>query len=377
MLVVGALGLNGMTTTCAIAQQSPAELELHVTRTLDQLQGEFTTDSPIANAEFAVEEKVPPACPAMPTGEFASHPSCDCDPTDADGPFCCPACPAARAQLDNHVVTADGNPSQQGFVRNEHFNAPEFQMCDELAETMASCLADANIPQDTRRQILQTSMKLLVRNAQLESQARVAQIQLEHERELAVVRGNMLQLQAQMASTGEIKTWIGPLYSNQNQTQQQMNNLMTNLQLVNRTLRLLEKEKEAAERMQANQPLPSGFAVPQPVRQQRPERWSQLPSHSQPETIRRSNPNDQTTQRREQPFLSSSRTSQVAPPRLTDEAVRRQQLESHMRQLQAELDRSQPNQPVQRVGWEQPVAPVRQPLPGANQLRPMMPNSNR
>ena len=259
--------------------------------------------------------------------------------------------------------------TNHGFIQNEHFVSPSFRYCDELAETMAECLADSNISQESRRRILGTTMKLLVRNAELESQTQVAQLQLKHERELAALKGDLMHVQAQLSSVGEIKNWMGPLYTNQNQTQQQMNNLMTNLQLVNRTLRLLEKEKESVNRMQANQPLPAKLITPQPPSQptySQPDRWSQLPSHAQPP--RQPDAKDDVTRtspsRNGGTYLSSS-TSRVAPPRLTDEAVRRQQLESHMRQLQAELDRTNA-QLIQPAAWEQPIQKEH-----VNQLRPL------
>ncbi len=273
------------------------------------------------------------------------------------------------------IVSISDGP-KPGFIQNQHLESSAYRHCDDLADTMSDCLADSNMSPDSRRRILETTMKLLVRNAELESQVQVARLQLEHERELSSMRGEVAHLRAQISAVGEIKTWMGPLYTNQNQSQQQMNNLMTNLQLVNRTLRMLEKEKDDSSRMQANQPLPAQLIVPQtqPLRSQRPERWSQLPSHArpqpqlQPQLRPRTERDDHTTQNnadnRGDTYLSRS-TSQVAPPRLTDEAVRRQQLKSHLRQLQAELDRTN-SQAIQPAGWEQPI-----PQQYPNQLRPL------
>lgn len=279
-----------------------------------------------------------------------------------------------------------------GFIQNKHFESPAYGLCDELAATMSECLADSSMSEESRRRILETTMKLLVRNAELEAHAEMSRLQLQHERELSAMKGDLMHLQAQITAVGEIKTWMGPLYTNQNQTQQQMNNLMTNLQLVNRTLRLLEKEKDVSKRMQANRPLPSQF-VPSTQPQQpqpnfRPERWSQLPSHIQPQPqtqprfqsqpqpqVRPSTErDDRTTGNPLSPksdTVLSSITSQVAPPRLTDEAIRRQQLENHMRQLQVELDRSRASS-VQPAGWEQAV-----PQSYPNQLRPQPANQLR
>lgn len=292
----------------------------------------------------------------------------DCDkPGCEDCKEACPGCSAAKDTLTRlpRLVAlsprthSESQPQNRGFVQNMHVLPPSYKVCSELAQTMANCLADSNIDPESRRQILESSMKLLVRNAELEAQAEVARMKLEHEREMSVMRGNLLQLQSQMAATGEIKSWMGPIYTNQNQTQQQMSNLMTNLQLINRTLRLLEKEKESSYRMQANQPLPARL-VPQ-TQQPRPERWSQLPSHSQsPRT-----PVDDHTTGNQQPRSSGSATwpsttRMSPPPRLTDAEVRREQLNSHLRQLQVELNRTQ-SQSIQPVGWNQ-VVPVDNPL---------------
>lgn len=264
----------------------------------------------------------------------------------------------------NHIVAGNQAVAGNQVIKNQFVDSTSQQMCDDLAETMAECLSDSQIPMDSRRRIIASTMKLLVRNAELEAQAEVARLQLKHEREMALTRENLIQLQARMSAAGEVKTWMGPLYTNLNQTQQSMNNVMTNLQLVNRTLRLLENEKNAAKRRQANQPLPAQL-VPQTQPAAQPDRWSQLPNHVQPprQEERDNHTTQQLNENRDQTFMSRT-TSQPAPPRLSDQEVQRQQLESRMRHLQAELDRLDA-QNIRTVGWESETKEH------PNQLRPM------
>lgn len=313
----------------------------------------------------------------------------------------CPACPAKWAEVQDSLPTAekpcplvaqgfavgtpmpdDGRPRlTAGFIQNEHATLPSYRLCSELADTLSESLADPNIPSESRRRILESTLKLLVRNAELESQAEVAILKLKHERELAVVREQQAMLQSQIAQTSGLKQWMAPLYANQNQTQQQMQNVMTNLQLVDRTLRLLEKEKSGVQlplvnqpnrynqppaRMtqpaQANQPLPALPATRRALElTPRPERWSQLPTHSQP-PVRRAL--DKSTHQRspDQDSFFSDTHSQLAPKRLSDNEVRRQQLTSQLKQLQKELSELPSDSPIRSVGWDQPIQ--------SNQLKP-------
>ena len=357
------------------AQVSAQELDAKVAHTLESLQTEIQqVDEGIATAAWTTAEQ-----PQRWSSGMVSVDREECCPEQGE---CCPACcegasgcdgcdgicPARQVRDANRTFDVrELPPASNGFIQNHYAESASQQLCEDLAETMAECLSDSQIPAESRRRILATSMKLLVRNAELESQAEVARLQLEHERELAATRENLVQLQARMSAVGEVKSWMGPLYTNLNQTQQSMSNVMTNLQLVNRTLRLLENEKNVAKRKQANQPLPAQM-VPQAQPGPRPERWSQLPKHSQPP--RKTETQDHTTQQvprdRNETFLS--RSSQVAPPRLSDQEVQRQQLESRMRQLQAELDRLN-SQDIRTVGWESETIQE-----NPNQLRPIWPH---
>lgn len=365
LTVVCIFVLNGWSQDM-FAQVSEQDLDAKVTETLDSLQAEIQR----ANARIATAAWTRLDQPQKLTNEAvqADQPQCcpNCCESNEGCDGCDGVCPASQ-KLNNlpcpFAIREQPQP-QIAFIQNRYAEPPSRQICDDLAETMAECMSDAQIPLDVRRRILASTMKLLVRNAELEAQAEVAQLQLKHEREMAATRENLIQLQTRMSATGEVKNWMGPLYTNLNQTQQSLNNVMTNLQLVNRSLRLLENEKNESMRKQANQPLPSQFVpMTQPV--PRPERWSQLPNHAEPpkqpknqdHTTQRSPENDNNT------FFSS--ISQPAPPRWNDRDVQRQQLESQMRFLQAELDRLN-SQNVRTVGWESETI-----QPPQNQLRPM------
>lgn len=355
-----------------LAQFTTQELNSKVAETLDSLEVEIQrADERVSTAAWTTLER-----PHWQSNEAASV---------ADQPRCCPNCCKATEGCDGcegicpatqkfsnapcPYATRAVPPTPNGFIQNQYAESPSQKICEDLAETMTECLSDSQIPVDARRRILASTMKLLVRNAELESQAEVAQLQLQHERELAATRENLIQLQARMSASGEVKNWMGPLYTNLNQTQQSINNVMTNLQLVNRTLRLLENEKNATKRRQANQPLPAQM-VPQPQVNPRPERWSQLPKHAEPpkKTESRDHTTQQSHDNRNDTFLSS--TSQPAPPRLSDRDVQRQQLESRMRQLQAELDRFN-SQNIRTVGWESETVQQHPNQLRSNQLRPM------
>ena len=254
-----------------LVQDSVQELDTKVTETLDSLQTEIQrANDLVATAAWATTERPQRQADVIAeVGQATCCPNC-CEAAEGcDG--CEGVCPATQkfSNAPCPFAVREVPQSNMGFIQNQYAESQSQQICEDLAETMTECLSDSQIPLDARRRILASTMKLLVRNAELEAQAEIAQIQLKHEREMAATRENLIQLQARMSATGEVKNWMGPLYTNLNQTQQSMNNVMTNLQLVNRTLRLLENEKHASMRVQANQPLPAQL-VPRTQPAQRP-----------------------------------------------------------------------------------------------------------
>lgn len=267
-----------------------------------------------------------------------------------------PPAPAPKSQCDNAQCTE---------CEQDH--------CAELAATLSDSLSDSNIHPQARRDILDATMKLLVINANLEAKAEIAQMQLVHEREVALIRGHMYQLQGQMATIGEVQQWMAPLYTRQNQTQQQMQNLESGLQLINQSMRSMARENTPQPAMQSRQPYvnpqqwtqnPNRYPQPSTIRNQYvpQERWSQLPSHMENPPVRddksttytppSSNPN--AAPARTETYRKT--TSQVAPKRLSDFEIRRERLRNEISRVERELKQLDDGQLVKAVSWNEPLA---------------------
>ena len=92
------------------------------------------------------------------------------------------------------------------------------------------------------RQAITSCMLLVAKSAQQQARTELAQKELEHEKEMAVLRGQLLQQQAQATTLDQLRRWLSPLYSNQNRAIKQIELLGFNSNSLNRTLNLLEKQ---------------------------------------------------------------------------------------------------------------------------------------
>lgn len=322
-----------------------------------------------------------------------------CQGTDPKGEFDCPlagcpdsTCPHCEAcPVDRELVMPESVsptlPHEASWAvatlfdeqpqPNPYFHKETENQCGEIADSLAKSLADSNISTESRQEILAATMKLLVRNAELEARAEVAMLKLQHEREMAQLRSEVAEHQTYASQIGEIKNWMGPIYANQNQTQRQFQGLMTNLQLINRTLRLLEQEKQT-QQLHLTQPAPVNNYPPQIesnpfVRPDRPERWSRLPSHEQPQNVPRRPDHSTMKDQEPAPTIFRASTPVLAPKRLSPQEVQQQRLQSEIRQMQTQLERLQNRSNVRQANWNEPLPsnPLK-PLP--QMLRPLKSN---
>ena len=299
----------------------------------------------------------------------------DCERCPADRELRMPesVSPALPHEASWAVATLfDEQPQANPYFLRETGNE-----CEEITDALARSLADPNISTESRQEILAATMKLLVRNSELEARAEVAMLKLQHEREMANLRNEVAEHQNYATQIGEIKNWMGPIYANQNQTQRQFQSLMTNLQLINRTLRLLEQEKQT-QQLQLTQPAPttnySSQIESNPfVRPERPDRWSRLPSHEQPQNVPRRPDHSTMKDQEPAPTIFRASTPVLAPKRLSPQEVQQQRLQSEIQQMQTQLDRLQNRSNIRQANWNEPLPsnPLK-PLP--QMLRPLKSN---
>ena len=254
------------------------------------------------------------------------------------------------------------------------------QRCEDLADNLANSLADPNISTESRREILAATMKLMVRNAELEARAEIASLKLEHQQELSQLRNQVAEFQTYATQIGEIKNWMAPIYANQNQTQRQFQTLTNDLQIINRTLRLLEQEKRSQQLLLTNQPRRATSIPPQVETNPyvRPERWSRLPSYEKQQQTVPSRPDHSTMRRtepkRSQPTIIRASAPMDAPRRLNPQEIQQERVQTEIQQMQSRLNQLKSESKIseskiRQAGWNEPLPsqPIK-PIP--QMLRP-------
>ena len=123
----------------------------------------------------------------------------------------------------------------------ESFTA-ESEFSRDVAELLRVALKNQDLDDPSSRKVIENAMALVVKNAQTKANAEISKLKIEHEKELASFRGQLLQMSTQMKTVDDFKNWLGPLYTNQNRTIQQIQMLAYGSNTINRTLSLLEKQ---------------------------------------------------------------------------------------------------------------------------------------
>lgn len=97
------------------------------------------------------------------------------------------------------------------------------------------------------------AMEMVARQTKDQFKTEMTLLQLEHQKEISLVNGRLLQMQGQLETTLTLKQWLGPLYTNQNRALQQMQLLATDSAELNRTLGILEQTlKTESKKISAN-----------------------------------------------------------------------------------------------------------------------------
>jgi hypothetical protein len=128
---------------------------------------------------------------------------------------------------------------------------PKFaDSCDHLAGVLAEQLTANKMDRASAEKLIGSVMRLIARNAELAGKARIAQIEAAKEQEMAALRAEVVRLSAQAGFVADLQQWLGPLYSNQNRSLQQMQLLASGSSALHRTLSLLEAHLDRANQIE-------------------------------------------------------------------------------------------------------------------------------
>ena len=208
----------------------PAASAQVTTLTLDT--GTETANEPTFTFRFTDSEDK--ACPS----------SCN-DPNCCQQSSCKSGDAAATENLDSIGLIADAATSskcEDCVLCNSSEPIDRSEFCGNLAELLRVALKNENMDEQSSKQVIENAMSLVEKNALAEADAKISEMKLKHEKELAAFRGQILQMSTQITTAENFKNWMGPLYTNQNRTIQQIQMLAYSANTINRTLNLLEKQ---------------------------------------------------------------------------------------------------------------------------------------
>ncbi len=148
-----------------------------------------------------------------------------------DSSFCSSAncCDGSRCKDCNFCC------SDQALIEKSEF-------CCQVAELLRVALKNKNLDDPSSREVIESALALVAKNAQTEANTQIAELKIEHEKEMASMRGQAVQMSTQHNNAENLKNWLGPLYTNQNRAIQQIQMLAYSSNAINRTLTLLEKQ---------------------------------------------------------------------------------------------------------------------------------------
>ena len=112
----------------------------------------------------------------------------------------------------------------------------------QLAKLLSEALKDRDLSEASSQKIIESCLAMASRNSQMESVAQMSSMQVDYERQIAEMRREMTQMSAQLGAMGELKNWLGPIYSNQNRAMHQMQMMTQSSGTLNRILAMLEKQ---------------------------------------------------------------------------------------------------------------------------------------
>ncbi len=258
-----------------------------------------------------------------------SQPTTDNCPNGCDCSLCKPNTPS----------TANGSSSSLVTDQVESY-------CLNMAKLLAASLTSESTnsqAQDqlaTRQQAIESAMLMVAETAAAKAEAKIAKLEAAHQASIYRLQTQLNEMAAQSNAVGQLREWLGPIYTNQNRNYQQMQLVAANNATMNRTLSLLEKQIELAKtnhvgQMIRNHTIASADYITSDPVETTPKIVVNQPVDVPPKDERSASPQDNSTEI--------------------------QRLQSQLSELQSRLDQLQSN-PVRSAGHLEPVFTPDKPL---------------
>lgn len=99
------------------------------------------------------------------------------------------------------------------------------QYCKQMAALLTVTLNSGQSNPGVQQRAIEAAMKMVAENTQSQAETRIAQLEFKHERSLAQYRQQIAQLTMENQAVEQYKSWLNPIYANQNRNSQQIKQL--------------------------------------------------------------------------------------------------------------------------------------------------------
>lgn len=114
--------------------------------------------------------------------------------------------------------------------------------CDQMARLLCDTLCNSDLDPTKKTAAIKSAMQLVVVNAQIAAEAKIAQMKAAHQSELAIMRGRLLQYGYIESNQKKLFQWLSPIYSNVDRNFQQIEKMAEGSAQLKRCLDIIQTQ---------------------------------------------------------------------------------------------------------------------------------------
>lgn len=114
--------------------------------------------------------------------------------------------------------------------------------CNQMSKLLSDTLSSDSLSGHEKTAAIESAMKLAVINAQIAAEAKIVQIKANHESELAILRGRLMQYSYIESNQRKLFQWLSPIYSNVNRNFQQIEKMSDSSTQLKRCLDIIQAQ---------------------------------------------------------------------------------------------------------------------------------------
>ena len=114
--------------------------------------------------------------------------------------------------------------------------------CERMANLLSDTLSSNTLDHSQKTAAIKSAMELAVINAQIASEAKIAQVKATYESELAVMRSRLNQYSFIESNQRKLYQWLSPIYKNVDRNFQRMENLAEGSTDLKRSLSMIQTQ---------------------------------------------------------------------------------------------------------------------------------------